>query len=525
MLFNSPLFIFVFLPTTIFGFYLIGRYRYSLAIIWLAAASLFFYGYWNPAYIPLLIGSITCNYIFGIGIIKHSTHKKPILLFALLSNLLLLGYFKYVNFFLANISPLMPTKISLFEIILPLGISFFTFTQIAYLIDTYQGKVKEFSFIRYLLFVTYFPHLIAGPVLHHKEMIPQFTNRNVFAVNWNNISVGLTIFTIGLAKKLFFADHFGDFANPIFSAVDAGKQPMLFEAWAGSLSYSMQLYFDFSGYSDMAIGLSLLFNVRLPMNFNSPYKATNIIEFWRCWHMTLSRFLRDYLYIPLGGNKKGKVRRYVNLMLTMILGGLWHGASWTFIAWGAIHGLFLILNHVWLYIKQILKWDGSNAPSQLCARILTFTSVVVAWVFFRADNFTTAISMLHGMAGINGISLPISMSERIGGFFSDCTFITFNGFHPLLTEMNVELFTILFVFGSLIIWVLPNVQQIFSGYSPTCDEMSEDTKTDHSNGSSLIRLIKWKPSFTQGVLYGILFSALMIEMQGTSKSEFLYFQF
>jgi D-alanyl-lipoteichoic acid acyltransferase DltB (MBOAT superfamily) len=259
---------------------------------------------------------------------------------AIAVNLILLGYFKYANFFADNLNHFAGTALPIGQVILPLGISFFTFTQIAFLVDTYQGKVKEFNFVHYTLFVTYFPHLIAGPVLHHKEMMPQFAKRNVCHLNWDNVAVGLSIFVLGLAKKVLIADSLAEFATPIFSAVAAGGQPMLFEAWIGALAYTLQLYFDFSAYSDMAIGISLMFNVRLPMNFNSPYKATSIIDFWRRWHMTLSRFLRDYLYIPLGGSRNGKAQRYLNLMITMLLGGLWHGAGWTFVIWGGLHGFY-----------------------------------------------------------------------------------------------------------------------------------------------------------------------------------------
>ncbi len=340
MLFNSYGFIFLFLPVVLLGFYQLGRISHFYAALWLALASLFFYGYWNPAYVGLLLGSIVCNYSFGrwiaqAGIAPVPVRQKQLLIIAITANLALLGYYKYANFFINNLNPVLGTSWNLGNILLPLGISFFTFTQIAFLVDTYQGKVKEYSFTHYALFVTSFPHLIAGPILHHKEMMPQFAKPGSYQINWANIAVGLTIFICGLAKKVLIADHLNEFATPIFNAVGAGGHPMLFEAWVGALAYTLQLYFDFSGYSDMAIGLSLMFNVRLPMNFNSPYKATTIIEFWRRWHMTLSRFLRDYLYIPLGGNRKGKIYRYRNLIITMLLGGLWHGAGWTFLIWGA----------------------------------------------------------------------------------------------------------------------------------------------------------------------------------------------
>ena len=346
---------------------------------------------------------------------------------AIAVNLFFLIYFKYANFFVDNLNHLTGSALSLATVVLPLGISFFTFTQIAFLADTWQGKVKEFNFVHYALFVTYFPHLIAGPVLHHAEMMPQFAKRNVCHVNWDNMAVGLSIFVLGLAKKVLLADAVADFSTPVFDAVKAGGQPMLFESWVGALAYTLQLYLDFSAYSDMAIGLSLMFNVRLPLNFNSPYKATCIIDFWRRWHMTLSRFLRDYLYIPLGGSRLGTKRRYVNLMLTMLLGGLWHGAGWTFVIWGALHGFYLLVNHAWRALKQHFGWSHGGRLATLAAGALTFLAVVVGWVFFRADSFSSAVTMLQGMVGVNGVSLPSSLerwSRLIPGGHS---WLVFNG--------------------------------------------------------------------------------------------------
>jgi len=392
MLFNSYIFIFAFLPIVLWGFFQIGKTSHALASLWLAAASLFFYGWWDIRYVGLLLASIAFNYAAGYVIghrvarqsVSQSVSQSKILLASAIGvNLILLGYFKYANFFVTNLNHLSGSSLSLGEIILPLGISFFTFTQIAFLVDTYQGKVKEFNFVHYTLFVTYFPHLIAGPVLHHKEMMPQFAQRNVCKLNWDNVAVGLSIFVLGLAKKVLIADSLAEFPTPIFSAVAAGGQPMLFEAWIGALSYTLQLYFDFSAYSDMAIGISLMFNVRLPMNFNSPYKATNIIDFWRRWHMTLSRFLRDYLYIPLGGSRHGKFRRYLNLFITMLLGGLWHGAGWTFVIWGALHGFYLMVNHAWRGFKQKMGWGDGGRLARFGAGALTFLAVVVGWVFLE----------------------------------------------------------------------------------------------------------------------------------------------
>lgn len=337
MLFNSYSFIFLFLPITFAGFFLIARIGHRLAALWLALASIFFYGWWDSRYVALLLASIALNYSAGYLISRvradnPQTRWASLLLWGGVGgNLVLVGYFKYADFFIGTANVLTGWHWALMHVVLPLGISFFSFTQIAFLVDAYRGLAKEYNPIHYLLFVTYFPHLIAGPVLHHKQMMPQFHRRETYRFDIGNVNTGLTIFTIGLCKKVLLADQFALYANPVFDAVAAGGQANTVEAWVAALSYTLQLYFDFSAYSDMAIGLSKLFNVDLPVNFNSPYKALNITDFWRRWHMTLSTFLRDYLYIPLGGNRHGQVRRYVNLAATMVLGGLWHGANWTFV--------------------------------------------------------------------------------------------------------------------------------------------------------------------------------------------------
>lgn len=494
MLFNSYGFIFLYLPAVLLGFFWLARFSHAYAGGWLALASLFFYGYWNPSYVGLLLGSITCNYMFGFWIAKaRAQHgeqrKKPLFIIAITANLLLLGYYKYANFFVSGINSAVNTQWSLGEIILPLGISFFTFTQIAFLVDTYQGKVKEYNFIHYLLFVTYFPHLIAGPVLHHKEMMPQFAHTSTYRVNWDHIATGMLLFTLGLCKKVLWADSLAPFATAIFDGVrhgmTVGMLPTIYEAWSGALAYTLQIYFDFSGYTDMALGIALMFGIRLPINFNSPYKATSIIEFWRRWHMTLSRFLRDYLYIPLGGNRKGKLRRYLNLMITMLLGGLWHGAGWTFVIWGVLHGVYLAINHLWREIIaerlfRVPGWLGS-----LAGGAFTFTAVVAAWVVFRADNMTQALVVLKAMFGIT--SRPISFDAVMHGNLL------------LLTDMSGRDLLRLLIPGLLWVWLLPN--------------------------SSSIRFIKG------GMLLALLQAAFVLSMlymaidQFGSYSPFLYFQF
>jgi D-alanyl-lipoteichoic acid acyltransferase DltB (MBOAT superfamily) len=475
MLFNSYGFIFLFLPIVLLGFFQLARVNHAFAAGWLTAASLFFYGYWNPAYVGLLLGSIICNYAFGLwiakaGVKQQSTRQKRLVAAALTANLLLLGYYKYANFFLGSINSATGAQISLGEIILPLGISFFTFTQIAFLVDTYQGKVKEYNFIHYALFVTYFPHLIAGPVLHHKEMMPQFGHVSTYRFNYENMAVGLTIFFIGLFKKVVLADGIAEYVRLLFSAPAAGIHLTFIEAWVGALCYTFQLYFDFSGYSDMAIGLSRMFGVTLPLNFHSPYKAVNIIEFWRRWHMTLSRFLRDYLYIPLGGNRKGTPRRYLNLIATMLLGGLWHGAGWTFVLWGGLHGLYLVINNGWHAVRRKLGQNPDqplSRPMHTLSVLLTFFAVVVAWVVFRADNLNTAIAILKAMMGMEGIVLPNPWLTKLGVFGQ---WLSANG-----VSFNMAIYPELYVAFSwigmllLIVWLAPNTQQIMAAYRPALD--------------------------------------------------------
>jgi len=534
MLFNSYVFIFAFLPIVFFGFFRIGKHSHTLAYLWLAAASLFFYGWWDIRFVGLLLGSIAFNYGAGF-LIGHSVARQSVsqsktqLVIAVGVNLMLLGYFKYANFFAENLNHLAGTTLPIKEIFLPLGISFFTFTQIAFLVDTYQGKVKEYNFVHYTLFVTYFPHLIAGPVLHHKEMMPQFVKRETCHVNWENVAVGLSVFVLGLFKKVVIADSMAEYSSPIFAAVQAGAQPMLFDAWVGALSYTLQLYFDFSGYSDMAIGLSLLFNVRLPMNFNSPYKSTSIIEFWRRWHMTLSRFLRDYLYIPLGGSRSSSTRRYLNLMITMLLGGLWHGAGWTFIIWGGLHGLYLMINHAWRNLKNVMGWGDGGKLLNLVAGTITFLAVVVGWVFFRAESFSSAITMLKGMIGINGVSVHKAFANSVAVLAQKLHIeIALEGFSQVLgASMHVGM---LQIFISLfLVFYFPNTRQIVQRFRPTIEDVKEaipnNVEFNASIQTKLLRLIEWQPTKLQGAFYGVLFFMVLSYMASASKSEFLYFQF
>lgn len=406
MLFNAPEYIFAFLPITVVIYYFLNRINpANVAKTWLVLASLFFYGYWNTDYLLLITTSMLVNFAIGSAIHKtkaNSTRShnffaaKPLLASGIVFNLGLLAYFKYFDFFIANINSLFDSNLPLLHLILPLAISFFTFQQIAYLVDNYKTDTKEYSLLNYCLFVTFFPQLIAGPIVHHKEMMPQFASLQNKFINWNNVIKGIFIFSIGLFKKVIIADTFASWANAGYYSTSSLD---LLQAWFTSLSYTFQLYYDFSGYTDMAIGAALLFNIKLPVNFNSPYKAVNIQDFWRRWHMTLSRWLRDYLYIPLGGNRSGELLTYRNLFITFLLGGLWHGAGWTFVIWGALHGCALMIHRLWhkmgFHMPVILAWPT------------TFLFVNFTWVFFRANSLPDAIHLIRAMFGLNGVTLSL----------------------------------------------------------------------------------------------------------------------
>lgn len=390
MLFNSFVFIFLFLPGVFGAYYFLLRYRHIIpAKILLISASLFFYSWWSINYLPILIFSLGFNFIVGSYIQKNLSDQKAkmVLVTGVLVNLLILGYFKYADFFIANINIAFEQDISKLNLLLPLAISFFTFQQIAYLADCYKGQVKEYDFLNYSLFVTFFPQLIAGPIVHHKEMMPQFMqNRWNYRIKYRNVASGVFIFSMGLFKKVVIADTFAVIATNGF---DNAEVLNMVEAWVTSLSYTFQLYFDFSGYTDMAIGAALLFNIRLPDNFNSPYKALDIQDFWRRWHITLSRFLRDYIYIPLGGSKVCDLVTYRNILITFLLGGIWHGAGWTFIIWGVIHGAAMVVHNLWskcgFRLNKYIAW------------FLTFNFINVSWVFFRAKDFASANKVLDSM--------------------------------------------------------------------------------------------------------------------------------
>ncbi len=497
MLFNSYQFIWLFLPIALAGFFIAARFRHEAAAAWLALCSLFFYGYWDVHYVPLLLLSITVNYHIGKQISHHIEKQsmqpaKIWLIIGLVFDLGLLAHYKYTNFFLDNWVALTDSNINFPNIILPLGISFFTFTQIAYLADCHKGIVKERNPVHYLLFITYFPHLIAGPILHHKQMMPQFAHANTYRISQENIAIGLTIFAIGMFKKVIIADSFPEYANPVFAVSKHTGTLSLQDAWLGCLSYTLQLYFDFSGYSDMAIGLSRLFGIKMPLNFNSPYKATSMIDFWNRWHITLSQFLRQYLYFALGGNRKGKTRRYTNMLLTMLLGGLWHGAGWTFVIWGGLHGIFLVINHLFreafpLALTQNNRW--LSLTRSLLGWFFTILAVTVTMVIFRATSIHDAIVILKAMAGIaSSHHLPLSdiVSHADDGW-------------------NLVLWVSLFALFA------PNTQEIMNKFEPTSDTVDSHTRW------------QWRPHPALAVIGGLALALSIVNIG--QVSEFLYFQF
>jgi alginate O-acetyltransferase complex protein AlgI len=478
MLFNSYLFMFLFLPAALIGYFGLARVGNLAPVIWLALASLVFYASSNWQFVALLLASVAFNYLIGLLLISGRLRPGPrftVLTIGVAGDLGMLGTFKYAGFLAANLNALFSTGLAV-EIVLPVGISFYTFTQIAFLVDAYRGNVARYRLPHYALFVTYFPHLIAGPILHHKDMIPQFERAETKRPNPHLILCGLIIFAIGLFKKTCLADGIQPLVGPAFGA----NSPSFDQAWIGALAYTFQLYFDFSGYCDMAVGISLMFGIFLPLNFNSPYKATSIIDFWRRWHMTLSQFLRDYLYIPLGGNRHGGFLRYINLMITMLLGGLWHGAAWTFVVWGALHGAYLCINHAWNNYGPAIAPRFERA-AKFAGSMLTFVAVVVAWVFFRADSLSSAWYVVSRMA--EPANIVFGRAEIAHG--------------------------LLIVVYAAIAWFAPNTQAIV-GY-------------DHSNrtvGEGLGARIN-RPAFIYATAAALAFGILGIQQH----SEFIYFRF
>ncbi len=526
MLFNSYEFLFVYLPVTWVMFLVIRRFVPVWGNAWLALASLFFYGWWDIRFMPIFLTSVAFNFAVGrkiqSAVERGQDQSAHLWLWVGVSlNLVALGFFKYVDFFITNIDAITDLAISPIGVLLPIGISFFTFTQIAFLVDTRRGLGKHYSPINYTLFVSFFPHLIAGPIIHHREMMPQFSlSRGPDA---RAVALGLTIFVAGLFKKVIIADNVAVFSTPIFAAVDAGADVTTFEAWGAALAYTFQIYFDFSGYSDMAIGLALLFGIRLPINFHSPYRATSIIEFWRRWHMTLSRFLRDYLYIPLGGNRKGPGRRQVNLFLTMLLGGFWHGADWGFVIWGALHGFYLAVNHA-VRATALGRWFAASGAgivhrwtAHTLAWALTFLAVVIAWVFFRATTLHGAFTMLSAMAGQGSGAFPADAASKLGVFMQHYGLGYGAEGAVSFRDWRRDGVPLLLVAG-LIAVLAPNTNQLFLARERFYAEGYRGLLS-----GPRFRWLAWQPHWAWAVSIVLCFTIIVFSRH--SASEFLYFQF
>jgi alginate O-acetyltransferase complex protein AlgI len=460
---------------------------------------------------------VSCCLVRRYGVPRLSRVRTVLLIGGIALNLSLLGFFKYANFFASGLSRAPGIEFELAPVLLPIAISFFTFQQITFLVDSYKGRIARYDFLKYCLFVTFFPQLIAGPIVQHSEVVSQYESSRFGFLRSGNLAIGITIFAIGLFKKVAIADGIGEFADPVFDAAAAGQDPHLFAAWGAALSYTFQIYFDFSGYSDMAIGLGRMFGVRLPLNFYSPYKATSIIDFWRLWHITLSRFLRDYVYKPLGGNRKGNYRRYANLMVTMLLGGLWHGAGWTFVIWGGLHGLFLVVNHAWRAIAQELglpAWTRHGASVHV-SRLLTFLAVVVAFVFFRADSFNAAMTILTGM-----VSGPVVMHEThlavlgpVGDALRNAGVRESTASAAYVGLVQAGALAILL----WVVWYLPNTQQLMRKYRPALTAPPADTAA--TSGSRF----RWRPTLPWVAVTAIV--GVVATLSITKPDAFIYFQF
>lgn len=509
MLFNSFPFIFLFLPVVLLGYFLLSNSKHViLQLMWITVLSFIFYACWNKVYLILLLGSVCINFVFAQHLMRDK--NKFILILGILFNILVIVYFKYTGFVLQNIAYITQLDIHIPHIALPLGISFITFQKIAYLVDVYRGKVKDDSFLNYLVFISFFPQLIAGPIVHYNQLMPQFSNKRAKRFSYINFNVGISLFVIGLVKKVIFADTAALYSDPVFDAMNQGIHLTFVETWIGVLAYTFQIYFDFSGYSDMAIGLARMFGIRLPINFNSPYKAVNIIEFWRRWHITLSHFLRDYVYIPLGGNRKGALKKHGNLMATMLLGGLWHGANWTFVIWGGLHGLFLIINHAWAALIQRmgLTFIVDTKIYRVMTVLLTFTSVVCAWVFFRAPNMATARVAFSGLFGQNGYAIPTSSYL----YNMPIVHLVKNWNHSDVSLSITWIGSLLYLLSMfVVIWLLPNSQELIRGV--------------RWKSPQALRALVWRPSFAHFAFSLGMFYLCITFMCKFETKPFEYFAF
>jgi alginate O-acetyltransferase complex protein AlgI len=542
MLFNSPEFLLGLLPVSLCGFFSLGQLGFHrAAILWLTIVSLFFYGWWNVAYVPLLLCSIMFNFFIGEKL--RLGGSRYWLTAGVSGNVILLGYYKYSGFLTEVISDAAGLNWAVPHIILPLAISFFTFQQIAYLVDCRAGLVKESSLLNYAAFIAFFPHLIAGPITHHKEIIPQFQSMRIFKPQPLAIVLGATIFLVGLFKKVAIADSIAQFANPVFDAAANNQALTAIDAWIGAFAYTLQLYFDFSGYSDMAIGAGLLFGIRLPQNFSSPLKAANIVEFWQRWHMTLTRFITSYIFNPIVLSwSRSRARRklplvqpgrttrgaFVSLLLvpvilSMTISGIWHGAGYQFVLWGVLHGVYIVTYHFWRELKMRI-WPGGSANLRFGRPLgiaLTLTCVVLSMVLFRSVSATAAMHMFSCMFGANGIVVPQGVADLpvIGAVV-----------HALDLKVGKQMFLYsspLMLIGPLLVLVLaaPNIYELMEDYDTALMTKSAKAPVDIRRWRLSLLDIRWRPSFGYSVFVGILAFVTLTKMVSNAPSEFIYFRF
>ena len=505
MLFNSYPFILLFLPVVLTVFVALRSLgKIAWMFNWLVLASLIYYGWGKWSNLWLIGGSLVFNYLVGsqLGRMAPGSRKtRSFMGLGIAGNLVFLGYFKYADFFVSNVNAVFGIHWPALHIALPLGISFYTFQAITYVVDSANGLTRGYNFRDFCLFITFFPQLIVGPIVHHSEMMPQFRKEHQQGTDWTDFSVGSTLLVIGLSKKVLIADQFARWSSPVFDAAHSGGSPGFAAAWVGTVGYAIQLYFDFSGYSDMAIGLGRLFGIKIPLNFNSPYKAQNIADFWRRWHMTLSRLLRDYLYIPLGGSRCSKSRGYLNLMTTMLISGLWHGAGWTYVFMGGLQGIYLSVNRAWAESRQRKGRPVAPPTAQAiwAGRVVTFLAVVLSYVFFRASSLDAAFRLQKSMLGFNGFSFT-STEIPLGTAFWAC------------------------VVMMLVVWFFPNSHEMLARYQPALEYTAGPGKVSHAPTPEwLNRRLEWHPTVAWALWLAALMAASLVCL--SRPSEFIYWQF
>jgi len=481
---------FLFLAVAMLGFRLLEKRALTGRRVFLLLASYAFYAWWRADFLVLLCGSTLVNYAIGQQIEQRRARqadRRAFLIAGLVFNLGLIATFKYDTLFVGTANDLMGLGLAVPHFFLPLAISFFTFEQISYLVDADAGKTHNYSLLDYALFVAYFPHLIAGPIVRHNDLIPQF--RQLRAGN-DDLATGITLFSLGLAKKSLIADNLSPFADAIFNAAGRGTHLGATDSWLGTLFFAFQIYFDFSAYSDMALGSSVMLGIRLPVNFHSPYKSASIIEFWRRWHISLSAFLRDYLYFPLGGNRQGRGRRYLNLFITMLLGGLWHGANWTFMLWGGLHGFYLAINHAFRHAtKGKAPPPALRLPLHIASVALTFAATTLAWIVFRSADLAAARNVVGGFLG-QGHSAIVSFS-------------------PLAAATLLAL--------SVIVWFMPNSMELMWRYRPALPSPYADQPVVPA------KRLSWQPTPLNAAAYGLLCIVAVLAL--SNLKPFIYFQF